>query len=170
MNTLETAILALIVLGYMLYRQMITRPVTRRDLLLPLVAGIYLAAVYFGHPSSPADVTVVAGAALFGIATGVASAAIVQVWRDGTTNLVMQRGGWRYLLVLLGLIAVRGALHVALSALKLDVSEAALNDAFIGMAVGSYNGRAVLVGLRALALLGWDPNALPGRRDARVLR
>lgn len=169
MNTLETAILALLVLGYMLYRQLVTRPVTRRDLLFPLIAGIYLAAVYFGHPSSSADVAVVAGAALFGIVTGAVSATVVRVWRDGATNLVMQRGGWRYLLVLLGLIAVRAALHVALVALKLDVSEAALNDAFIGMAVGSYAGRAVLVGLRALALLGWDPNALPGRRDARAL-
>lgn len=170
MNSLETAILALLVLGYMLYRQLITRPVTRRDLLLPLVAGIYLAAVYFGQPSSPVDVAVVVGAALFGIATGAVSAAVVRVWRDGSSGLVMQRGGWRYLLVLLGLIAVRAALHVALSALKLDTSEAALNDAFIGMAVGSYAGRAVLVGLRALALLGWDPSALPGRRDVRAIR
>lgn len=170
MNTLETAILALLVLGYMLYRQLVTRPVTRRDLLLPLIAGIYLAAVYFGHPSSPADVTVVVGASLFGIATGVPSAAVVRVWRDGASKLVMQRGGWRYLFVLLGLIAVRAVLHVALVALKLDVSAATLNDAFIGMAVGSYAGRAVLVGLRALALLGWDPNALPGKYGARTLR
>lgn len=168
MNTLETAILALAVLGYMLYRQLVTRPVIRLDLLLPLAAGIYLAALYFGHPSGSAEITVVVGASLFGIATGLASAAVVRVWRDGASNLVMQRGGWRYLLVLLGLIAVRVALRVAVSALKLDVSEAVLNDAFIGMAVGSYGGRAVLVGLRAL--LGWDPNALPGRRDARVLR
>lgn len=170
MNTLETALIALAVLGYMLFRQLVTRPVTRRDLLLPLAAGAYLAVIYFGHPSSSADVTVVAGAALFGIASGVASAAVVRVWRDGASNLVMQRGGWRYLLVLLGLIAVRAALRVAVSALKLNVSEVALNDAFIGMAVGSYAGRAVLVGLRALALLGWDTSALPGRRDARVLR
>ncbi len=49
-------------------------------------------------------------------------------------------------------------------ALKLGVSETALNDAFIGMAVGNYAGRSVFVGLWALALQGANGNAMPGMR------
>lgn len=170
MTALQTELIALLVLGYMIYRQFVTRQVTRRDLLLPLIGAAYLTYVYLGHPGSLADIVMVTGASLFGVGAGLASATVVTIWRDGATSLVMQRGGWKYLLVLLGLVVVRMALHLAAFALKLDVSEAALNDAFIGMAVGNYAGRAALVSLRALALLGWDPGALPARRDVRASR
>lgn len=170
MNVLETALIALTVLGYMLYRQVVTRPVTRHDLLLPLAGGIYFGGVYFGHPGSTSDIVMVAGATLFGIGTGLASAAVVNVWRDGATGLIMQREGWRYLLVLLGLVAMRVLLRVVAAALKLDVSASALNDVLIGMAMGNYAGRAMLVSVRALSLLGWHTNALPSRRDVRALR
>jgi hypothetical protein len=156
----------------MVYRQFVTRPVTRRDLLLPLIGGIYLGVTYFAAGQSPrmTDMMMVAGATLFGLATGVASAAVVRVWRDGATGLVMQRGGWKYLLVLVGLILIRVLLRVVAYALKLHVDETALNDAFIGMAVGNYGGRALLVGIRALALLGWNPGALPASHDVRATR
>ena len=170
MPSLQTELIALLVLGYMTYRQCVTRQVTWRDLLLPLIGAAYLTYVYLGHPSSEADIVMVIGAALFGIGTGLVSATVVTIWRDDATSLVMQRGGWKYLLVLLGLIVTRVLLRIAASALKLDVSEAALNDAFIGMAVGSYAGRAALVSIRALALLGWELGALPARRAVRASR
>lgn len=170
MTMIQTALLALLVLGYMIYRQFVTRPVTRNDVLLPVIGIVYLGVMYFGKPSNDGAVGLVVAATLFGAGTGLLSAAVVRVWHDGATGLVMQRGGWKYLLVLVGLIVVRLLLRLATSALKFDVTEAALNDAFIGMAVGNYAGRALLVGVRALALLGWDPNALPGRRDIRSMR
>lgn len=168
-TTLQTALIALLVLSYMIYRQLVTRPVTRRDLLLPLAGAAYLAVVYFGHPGSAVDVALVVGAALFGVGTGLVSAAVVTVWRDIASGLVMQRGGWKYLLVLVGLILVRVLLRVLAYALKLDVSATVLNDAFIAMAVGNYAGRAVLVGSRALSLLGWDTSALPSRRSIHTM-
>ena len=170
MTSLQSTLVALIVLGCMIYRQFGARQVAWRDLLLPLIGAAYLAYVYLGHPGSSADVVIVIGAALFGVGSGSASGAFVVIWRDETTSLVMRRGGWKYLLVLLGLIVTRVLLRIAASALKLDVSEAALNDAFIGMAVGSYAGRAALVSIRALALLGWELGALPARRAVRASR
>lgn len=170
MTSLETALIALLVFGYMAYRQFVTRQVAWRDLLLPLIGAAYLTYVYLGHPGSATDVVMVTGAALFGVGSGLASATVVTIWRDDATSLVMQRGGWKYLLVLLGLIVVRILLRLAAYALKLDVSEAALNDAFIGMAVGNYAGRAALVSIRAVALLGWDYGALPARRGVRASR
>jgi len=170
MTSLQTALIALLVYCYMIYRQFVTRQVAWRDLLLPLIGVGYLTYVYLGHPGSSADVVMVIGATLFGVGTGLASATVVTIWRDGSTNLVMQRGGWKYLLVLLGLVVMRIALRIAADTLKLDVRAAALNDAFIGMAVGNYAGRAALVSLRALALLGWDIGALPARRDVRASR
>ncbi len=47
-------------------------------------------------------------------------------------------------------------------------SEAVLNDAFIGMMVGNFLGRAINVGLRALALLDWQFEALPSARHAAL--
>ncbi len=170
MTSLQTELIALLVLGYMIYRQFVTRQVTWRDLLLPLIGAAYLAYAYLGHPGSSTDVVMVIGAALFGVGTGLASATVVTIWRDSATSLVMQRGGWKYLLVLLGLVVVRFALRMVAYALKLDVSETALNDAFIGMAVGNYAGRAALVSIRALALLGWELGALPTRRGIRSSR
>ena len=170
MTSLQTALIALLVYGYMIYRQFVTRQVAWRDLLLPLIGAAYLSYVYLGHPGSEADIVMVIGAALFGVGTGLASATVVAIWRDGATSLVMQRGGWKYLLVLLGLIVMRIALRIVAYALKLDVGEAALNDAFIGMAVGNYAGRSALVSIRALALLGWNPGALPARRRVRASR
>lgn len=170
MNALQSALIALVVLVYMLYRQFVRRSVSQRDLLFPIAGGLYLAYVYLNNPGSATGVALVLGCALFGILTGLVSATVVQVWRDPSTGLVMQRGGWRYLAALLGLIVVRVLLRVGVTALRLNVGETALNDAFIGMAVANYAGRAIFVGLRALALLNWDMSALPRKRDATLGR
>jgi hypothetical protein len=170
LTSLQTALIALLVFGYMIYHQFVTRQVAWRDLLLPFIGAAYLSYGYLGHAGSVADIVMVIGGALFGVGTGLASATVVTIWRDGATSLVMQRGGWKYALVLLGLVVARILLRIAADTLKLDVSAAALNDAFIGMAVGNYAGRAALVSLRALALLGWDIGALPARRDVRASR
>lgn len=167
---LETALVALLVLAFMCYRQFIARAVTRSDLMIPLIGAAYLAVVHFSQPTSGLDTLLIVGGALFGAASGLVSAQFVRVWRDAATGLVMQRGGWKYLLALLGLVAVRLVLRLATQMLRLDVDAAVLNDALIAMAVGNYAGRALLVTVRALALLGGDISDLPARRDLRATR
>lgn len=169
MNMLVTALIALLVLGLMVYRQFVTRQVTLRDLALPFAGIIYLAVTYLGQPTGAGNVVMIVGATLFGLATGLIGALVVKVWRDGSTGVVMQRGGWKYLAILAGLILFRLLLRVIVQSLRLGVNDTTLNDAFIGMAVANYAGRAVLVGIRAMALLGWDWAALPTRRDVRSM-
>ena len=166
MTTIVMALVALAVLGFIIYRQLVTRPVTIRDLLLPLLGGLYLTAMYANQPGSAADLVTLVAGTVFGVATGLGSATMVAVWRDATTGTVLQRGGWKYLLVLVSLIVARILLRVAAQALHLDVSTIALNEALIGMAVGNYGGRAVLVGMRALALQDRTPTTTPGSRFA----
>ena len=170
MSMPENALIALLVLAFMFYRQFIVRAVTRSDLLIPLIGAAYLAVAHFSQPPGGLDTLMIIGGALFGGATGLASARVVRVWRDAATGLVMQYGGWKYLLALIGLIAVRLGLRMATQAHRLAVDGAVLNDALIGMAVGNYAGRALHVTIRALALLDWDISALPARRDLRATR
>lgn len=165
MNTIQSVLITLLVIGYMVYRLCVPQPVTSRNLFLPLAGAAYLTLLYVSRATTTTEIAIGIGATLAGVTTGIAGASVVRLWRDEVTGMVMQRGGWKYLLVLLGLIVVRILLRVAAHALKLNVSETGLNDAFIGMAVGNYAGRAVLVGLRALALRGVDGKALPIMRD-----
>ena len=44
---------------------------------------------------------------LLGVGTGLTSGQLVRVWRDEATGIVFQRGGWRYLIVLVALLLVR---------------------------------------------------------------
>ena len=169
MDPITTALLAVAVFVFMLYRQFVQRPVTTRDLLLPILGGLYLGYRYLNGAGLAVDVLVIGGAIL-GVVTGLVSGVAVRVWQDSTTGQVLQRGGWTYLVILLALVAVRVLLHVVMTVAMPSLDATALNNAFIGMAVGNYAGRAITVGLRALALVGWDPGALPrdaGRRQSR---
>lgn len=158
MDPITTAIIAIAAFIYMVYRQFVQRPVTTKDIIIPVVGGLYLADRYLTGGSLAA--ALVLGAAGVGIVTGLFSGTVVRVWQDAGNGVVYQRGGWAYLAVLGGLIAVRVVLHIVFTATGL-VDATTLNTAFIAMAVGAYAGRAVTVGLRALALVGWDFEALP---------
>jgi hypothetical protein len=155
-----TTILAVAAAGYLLYRLLVTRPVTRRDLLLPLGATLYFGSRY-ADVASVVVVVIILGSATFGLLTGFASGLLVSVWRDVRSGLVYQTGSWRYLGVLLLLIAARIIVHIVLG--TRGISDSMLNEAFIAMALGTYLGRALIVTLRALALLHWNWEALPRR-------
>ena len=159
MDPITTALIAIAAFGYMVYRQFVQRPVTTKDIIIPVVGGLYLADRYLTGGSATAAALAL-GAAGIGIVTGLVSGAVVRVWQDAASGTVYQRGGWSYLGVLGGLIAVRVILHIVFTATGL-LDATSLNTAFIAMAVGTYAGRAITVGLRALALVGWDFEALP---------
>jgi membrane protein CcdC involved in cytochrome C biogenesis len=169
MDPITTALIAVAAFGYMVYRQFVQRPVTAKDIIIPVAVGLYLADWYLVGGSATA-VALALGAAGIGIVTGLLSGAVVRVWQDAATGAVYQRGAWSYLAVLGGLVAVRVVLHIVFTATGL-LDATALNTAFIAMAVGTYAGRSITVGLRALALVGWDFDALPkqaNRRSGRV--
>ncbi len=69
-------------------------------------------------------------------------------------------------MILFVLVALRYGLHIVLVRSGLPVTLKVQNDFFIAMAVGVLVGRAGYVFLHALALVGWNINALPGRPRA----
>lgn len=165
MGTLSTVMIAAALFAYLLYRQSIRRLVTRGDLALPVIGALYLSTRYFNDAT--VATIVIMGATAFGIVTGLASGAFVRVWREGEGGQVYQYGGWRYVTIALAFIAVRLALRAVVRAAHLPIDAATLNDAFIAMMISSFLGRALIVGSRALALIGGDLDLLPSRREVR---
>lgn len=159
MDPITTALAAVAIVVYVLYRQFAQRPVTTKDIIIPIAGGLYLGDRYLTG-GSVTSAALVVGAAGIGIVSGLFSGFAVRVWEDASSGAVFQKGGWSYLAVLLGLVIVRIAVKVAVSSTG-ALDPTTLNAAFIAMAIGNYAGRAITVGLRALALVGWDLQALP---------
>ncbi len=171
MNGLQTEILGTALFCYMLYRQCARRPVTRGDLLIPGIGALYLATRYLGGSSLQIqDAVFVLVGALIGIGTGLLCGQMIRVWRDQESGIVYQCGGWPYVVAFLSLLIVRIAMRVVARQWDVGASAAVLNDAFIGMMVGNFLGRAVNIGVRALALLHWQFDALPNTRRVRRTR
>jgi hypothetical protein len=171
MNGLQAALIGVALFCYFLYQQCVRRPVTRRDFLIPAIGALYLGARYLGDSTLRVqDAAVVLAATLIGIGTGLLCGQVIRVWRDRESGVIYQFGGWPYLLSFLGLLLVRIAMRVVARQWDVVASAAVLNDAFIGMMMGNFLGRAVNVGVRALALLDWQFAALPSGTNARRAR
>lgn len=156
MNTsvIITAVLALAIVIFIFVRQIIQRPVTQLSLLLPLILSAALGGVFLiNHPTPEGIVAVITGAAL-GVGTGLVSAPVIRVWRDEATGIVFQRGGWRYLIVLIILLLARVLIRFVFIWSGFAVDETALNAALIAALVGNFLGRDIRIALRALLLAG----------------
>ncbi len=82
MNRLQTAILGAALFCYLLYRQCVRRPVTRRDLLLPGIGALYLGTRYLGGSGVRVqDAAIVLTAALISIGTGLLCGQVIRVRR-----------------------------------------------------------------------------------------
>ncbi len=170
MNVVTTAVLGAALFVYILYWQCARRPVTRRDLLLPAIGALYLGSRYL-NDANVHNAAIVLTAALIGVGTGLLAGQVIRVYKDDVTGMVHQFGGWPYAVAFLSLLLLRVAMRVVVNRTGILASATVLNDAFIGMMVGNFLGRAVNVGARALALLDWDYTALPhGRRVRRARR
>lgn len=171
MNGLQTALLGAALFCYILYRQCVRRPVTRRDLLIPAIGALYLGTRYLGGNNLVVqDAVIVLTAALVGIGTGLLSGQVIRVWRDSESGIVFQYGGWQYAIAFLALLLLHVVMRVVVDGSWIIASAAVLNDAFIGMMIGNFLGRAINVGLRTLALYGWEYDALPNTRSLRRAR
>lgn len=154
LDLLITVVLALALIVFILARQLMERPVTQRGLVLPLAVCVLLGILFLaGHPAGAAVLLGGLGWVL-GVGTGLVSGQFMRVWRDGATGTVLQRGGWRYLLVIIALLLMRVLIRFSLIASGITVDEAALNDAFIAAIVGNLVGRDIVIALRALKLSG----------------
>ncbi len=158
-----TALLAIVIVVFIFVRQIIQRPVTQRSLLLPLIVSVALGGIFLvGHPASEGIAAVVIGAVL-GVGTGLLSGQVVRIWRDEATGIVFQRGGWRYLLVLVVLLLARVLIRFVFIWSGSAVDETALNAALIAALVGNLLGRDILTALRALPLAGGSFTNLSSR-------
>jgi hypothetical protein len=162
-NVIVTALLALVIVVYIFVRQIIQRPVTQRNLLMPLILSVALGGVFLvGHPVPEGIAAVIIGAAL-GVSTGLVSGQVVRVWRDEATGIVFQHGGWRYLIVLIVLLLARVLIRYVFILSGSAVDETALNAALIAALVGNFLGRDIRTALRALPLAGGSFTKLSSR-------
>lgn len=162
MDNLTAAVIAIAVALFIIYRLFTPRPVSVRDLVLPLGLGVFLSSQFL--QGAPLNVLpFFAGSALFGLVMGLLAGLTVRVWLNPTTGSVFQRGGLPFLLAFVALLAARILAHVAFGVLDPSVSVATLNAAFIAMALGNLLGRSVTVLARAGLLNGWNFTASPVR-------
>ena len=158
-----TAVLALIIVVFIFVRQIVQRPVTQRSLLLPPILSVALSGVFLaGHPAPEGIAAVVLGIAI-GVGTGLVSGQVIRVWRDEATGIVFQRGGWRYLIVLIVLLLARVLIRFVILRWGSIVDETTLNAALIAALVGNFIGRDIRTALRALPLAGGNFTKLSNR-------
>lgn len=165
LDTFLTSLLAAGVFAIVLVRQCITRPFTRRDLILPALGALYLGIRYmYVQDSAQPAAAIIQISATLGMASGLVAGQVVRVWREQASGLVYQYGGWRYAGVVIGLLGVRILWRLVVHVLGIGATVGLLNDAFIAVALGNYFGRSLNVGARALHLLRWNPSAIPSKR------
>lgn len=162
-NVIITALLALAIVVFIFTRQIIQRPVTQLNLLLPLILSVALGAVFLGGHPAPEGITAVVIGAVLGVGTGLLSGQLIRVWRDEATGVIFQRGGWRYLIVLIALLLARVLIRFLLIRSGSAIDETALNAALIAALVGNFLGRDICTALRALPLAGGSFTNLSSR-------
>lgn len=153
-NLIITVLLALVIVVFIFARQIVQRPVTQRNLLLPVIVSVALGGFFLlSHPTTEGIVAVVLGTA-FGVGTGLLSGQLIRIWRDETTGVIFQRGGWRYLIVLIALLLARVLIRFVFLRSGSAVDEMAMNAALIAALVGNFLGRDIRTALRSLPLAG----------------
>ncbi len=153
-NVIVTALLALVIVVFVVAHQIMQRPVTQQSLLLPLILCMALGGVFLlGHPALEGIAVVLIGAVL-GVGTGLVSGQVIRVWRDEATGIVFQQGGWRYLIVLIVLLLARVLIRFVFIWSGSAVDETVLNAALIAALVGNFLGRDIRIALRVLPLAG----------------
>jgi hypothetical protein len=162
-NLIVTAGLSLVIVVFIFARQIIQLPVTQRSLLMPLILSVVLGGVFLVSHPAPEGIAAVFTGAVLGVGTGLLSGQVIRVWRDEATGIVFQRGGWRYLIVLIVLLLARVLIRFVFIWSGLAVDETALNAALIAALVGNFLGRDIRIALRALELSGGSFTKLSSR-------
>jgi hypothetical protein len=131
------------------------RQVTQRTSAMPFILALVVGGMYLtrSNPSAGDFAAIVVGGVL-GLGTGLVSALFLRVWRDPATGIVWQQGNWRYLAVLLALLAARVLARFALAAMGTALDSSLLDVGFIAMACGNLMGRSLLVMQRTSTLTG----------------
>ncbi len=162
-NMIVTVLLALVIVVFIFARQIVQLRVTQRSLLLPPILSVGLGGLFLvGHPATEGIAAMIVGAAL-GVGTGLVTGQVIRVWRDEATGIVFQRGGWRYLVVLIAMLLARVLIRYIFIWSGSAVDETALNAALIAALVGNLLGRDIRTALRALPLAGGSFTNLSGR-------
>src|SRR5579863_7312011 len=162
-NLILTILLILVIAVFIFARQIIQLPVTQRSLLMPLILSVVLGGIFLVSHPAPEGIAAVFIGVLLGVGTGLVSGLLIRVWRDEATGVVFQRGGWRYLLVLVVLLLARVLIRFVFIWSGLAVDETALNAALIAALVGNFLGRDIRTALRALPLAGGSFTKLSSR-------
>lgn len=148
-SALITILIVVAVIIYMCYKQIVQQLISNRDFTLPLVCAAYFALMVLNGTAGMDSILFVVAGSVLGILTGYMSGSVVRVWRDSNTGVLYQRGGWSYVMVLAGLMAVRIVLYIVLRSQGLMTGAGPINDAFIAFAVATYLGRTINVHMRA---------------------
>ncbi|QBD80808.1 DUF1453 family protein [Ktedonosporobacter rubrisoli] len=158
MNGAGIILIVVVIVGFAIVRMLSEQPVTRSDIVAPVVAALVLGYIYL-QKADPSMLALTIGGAFVGGLLGFIIAQFVHVWVDGTTGQVRQKGSWPFIGAYLGIAALRLAAEVVLHTSGLS-QVLPLNEALLAMSIGIYLGRDLNIGLRALALTNWDINSL----------
>jgi hypothetical protein len=145
-----------------------TRKINLMRMLRPLVAAAVIIPLFAGRPAGHgAGLTVEAAGIAAGVLVGLAAVALTQVYRSPATARPVSRAGWPYALLWVVIIGARavlsyGAAHwftaqIVSWAVTHQVSEAAITDGLIFMAIAMVLTRTLGLGLRAARLPAAGP-------------
>ena len=162
-NVIVTVLLALVIVVFIFARQIIQLPVTQRSLLMPLILSVALGGVFLVSRPAPAGIVAVIIGTVLGVGIGLVSGQLIRVWHDEATGIIFQRGGWRYLIVLIVLLLARVLIRFVFIWSGSAVDEMTLNAALIAALVGNFLGRDIRTALRALPLAGGSFTKLSSR-------
>lgn len=151
--------IALLIVIYMIVRQLQERRVSWNSLRLPAIVAVVLGGLFlYNNPTLGGGVAAIIGMIL-GLLTGVIGGQFIRLWR-GQDGAIYQKGDWRYLVTLVVFIAIRIVARVTLGHL---LSQTILDDAFVAAVIGNYLGRAATVLLRVASLTGRGLGSLSPR-------
>ena len=95
-SSVTSLVIGLLVLAWVLYRQLMTRRLSdnyRLSIILAIIGAVQFVDFLKGHPGNPGGITAaVVGSLVLAAAFGVARAITVRVWRQG--GLLMRKGTW----------------------------------------------------------------------------
>ena len=152
-STVITIVIIAAAIIYICYKQCVQQLVSNRDFLLPIIGAVFFAITVINGQVGMDSILFVVVGGVVGILTGLMSGQVVRVWRDHNTGAMYQRGGWSYVMVLVGLLIARIIIYIVLRYSGVVTGFGPINFAFIALALGNYLGRSINVHLRTQRLM-----------------
>lgn len=107
-DTLTTAVVIIVAVGYLIYRQMQPHPLSEREVvLMPLVLAFFTLRSITTATLTPSAIVMLVAFAVIGVIFGALSCRSLHVYADAATHTAMLRADWTYFIWWGGSLVVR---------------------------------------------------------------